>query len=98
MPRYQPTPIDTSHIALNDDLKDIAEKLAKNTHDNWALQRKSEGWTYGASRNDMLKQTPAMVPYEELSEPEKEYDRITSLETIKTVIALGYEIKKSGSI
>ena len=93
MPSYKPSPIDTSNIALSDDIKAIAEQLAKNTHENWALQRMKEGWTYGPKRDDSLKQTPVMLPYEELSESEKEYDRITSLETLKTIIALGYELR-----
>ena len=94
MSSYNPSPIDTSNIALSDDIKAIAEQLAKNTHENWALQRMKEGWTFGQKRDDILKQTPVMLPYEELSESEKEYDRITSLETLKTIIALGYDVKK----
>jgi len=35
-----------------------------------------------------------LVPYEDLSESEKEYDRKTALETIKAIIALGYRVKK----
>jgi ryanodine receptor 2 len=34
------------------------------------------------------------VPYSELPEAEKEYDRITALETLKTIIKLGYRIEK----
>lgn len=94
MPTYQPQPINTSHIVIDDDINAITELLAKNAHDNWALQRMKEGWSYGPKRDDTLKQTPAMLPYEELPESEKEYDRITSLETLKTIIALGYEIRK----
>lgn len=93
MNTYTPQQIYTSHITHNDDIKTIAEQLAKNTHENWALQRMKEGWSYGPKWDDSLKQTPVMVPYEELSESEKEYDRITSLETLKTIIALGYEIR-----
>ena len=40
------------------------------------------------------KETPCLVPYSELSEEEKEYDRKTAMETIKLIVKLGYRIEK----
>ena len=91
---YNPKPIDTSDITLNDELLALTELLASNTHDVWAAERAKQGWTYGEKRNDELKQTPCFVPYDELPESEKEYDRNTALETLKLIVKLGYEIKK----
>jgi len=91
---YKPTPIDTSNINLPEDLLALAEKLAENTHEVWAQGRIAEGWTYGEERDDATKKHPCLVPYSELPESEKEYDRRTSLETLKCVIKLGYKIKK----
>jgi len=34
------------------------------------------------------------VPYDHLSEEDKDYDRNTAMETIKTIIMLGYSIEK----
>jgi ryanodine receptor 2 len=56
-------------------------------------RRIADGWTKGP-RNDDLKQHPCLVPYEELSEEEKDYDRRTSAETLKFIIAQGYSIVK----
>jgi hypothetical protein len=42
-----------------------------------------------------LKQHPSLVPYEQLPENEKEYDRKTALETVKTLISLGYKKDKA---
>lgn len=53
-----------------------------------------EGWTYGEERNDAKRQHPCLVPYEELTEEEKEYDRNTSVETIKLILKLGFKITK----
>ena len=39
------------------------------------------------------KTTPLLVPYNELAESEKEYDRNTALETIKLIIKMGYRIE-----
>jgi hypothetical protein len=55
----------------------------------------NEGWTYGPVRDDQKRQTPCLVPYEELSEEEKAYDRNTALSTLKFIVALGFEIHKT---
>lgn len=91
---YQPKPIDTSDISLDKELLELTEMIAENTHDVWAVGRINSGWTYGERRDDTLKQTPCLVPYKELPESEKEYDRNTALETLKVIIKLGYRIVK----
>lgn len=90
---YKPAPIDTSDIVLSDDLLKLTEKIAENVHDIWAEGRIKEGWTYGAVRNDAKKETPCLVPYDDLPENEKDFDRNTALETIKLIIKLGYDVK-----
>ena len=91
---YTPQPIDTSGIVLPEELNDLAEKIARNVHEVWSAGRMKDGWTYGEERNDALKEHPCLVPYEELSEIEKEYDRNTSQETIKLIMKLGFKITK----
>ena len=91
---YNPKPIDTSDIILSDDLLVLTEQIANNVHDVWAVGRINAGWTYGEERSDAKKETPCLVPYNELPESEKEYDRNTALETIKLIIKLGYNINK----
>lgn len=89
---YEPAPVDTSGLTLSDGLRDLTELLAKNAHDIWAHQRFAEGWTYGPTRDDIRKEHPCLVPYEELPEAEKAYDRRAAMETVKTLVALGYRI------
>lgn len=91
---YKPEPIDTSEIRLPESISELTEKIAENVHENWSASRIAEGWTYGAQRDDIKKTTPCLVPYSELPEIEKEYDRKTAVETLKLIISLGYEIKK----
>jgi hypothetical protein len=91
---YHPHPIDTSSVRLNENLSTLVEFLAKNTHDNWAAQRMAHGWHYGPKRNDEKKEHPCLVPYEQLSESEKEQDRIAVRELLKMMILLGFRIKK----
>lgn len=89
---YQPAPISTSHITLPPDLIELTEKLAENAHDLWARQRLADGWTLGLRRDDALKQHPCLVPYAELPESEKRYDREAAIGTLKAILALGYRI------
>ena len=42
-----------------------------------------EGWKYGPERNDDRKEHPGLVPYEQLSETEKEIDRGTVVQALK---------------
>lgn len=92
--QYTPQPIDTTAIELPQELMDLAEEMAKNVHEVWAAGRMAEGWIYGEVRDDARKTHPCLVPYEELPESEKEYDRQTAISTLKTVMKLGYEIRK----
>ena len=93
---YKPNPIDTSAIELPADLLELTEQIALNVHENWSAGRIAEGWTYGPCRDDEKKTTPCLVAYSELPEEEKEYDRRTALQTLKTIVALGYTIEKKG--
>lgn len=95
---YKPNPIDTSSIALPGDLLELTEKIAENVHENWSAGRIADGWTYGEKRDDASKTTPCLVPYSELSEEEKDYDRNTALQTLKMILALGYKIEKAGTV
>ena len=89
---YRPCPEDTGSVAVPEELALLTEKLARNTHEVWALGRFRQGWTYGPVRDDGRLQTPCMVPYEDLPEDEKEYDRRTAMETIRLILKLGYKI------
>ena len=90
---YKPEPIDTSKITLTEEYLKLTELLAKNTHEMWAQQRLADGWNYGSQRNDTHKEHPGLVPYEQLPESEKQYDRIISAEVLKAFLALGYKIE-----
>lgn len=93
-PDYQPKPIDTSRVDLPQDLVELRERLAENNHDHWALQRMSDGWRWGPQRDDEARTHPDLVPYADLSDSEKEYDRRTAMETLKAIVALGYAIQR----
>lgn len=91
---YVPQPMDTSDVQLPQELNELVEKMARNVHEVWAQNRISQGWTYGPERNDALKHHPCLVPYEDLPEVEKDYDRDTALGTLKLICKLGFTITK----
>ena len=91
---YKPNPIDTSAVELPAELLELTERIAENVHENWSAGRIAEGWVYGEVRDDAAKTTPCLVPYSELPEEEKEFDRNTAFQTIRLIAALGYKIVK----
>ena len=93
---YTPQPEDLSGVQLPAELEELAELLARNVHEVWAAGRLAEGWTWGPVRDDALKQHPCLVPYEELPEEEKDYDRRTAAGTLKLIVKLGFRISADG--
>ena len=93
---YHPKLLDLKHVVLPEGIEDLREAIAENAHDIWALERQSEGWTYGPKRDDTKLETPDMLPYSQLPESEKQYDRLMAEDTLKLLTALGYKIEKNG--
>ena len=89
---YIPQPLDTKDVNLPKGLENFAEQLAKNVHEVWSAGRMADGWTCGEVRDDVRKTHPCLVPYEQLPESEKEYDRKTATETLKFIVAQGFDI------
>ena len=92
---YTPQPIDTSDVELPEELEQLVERMSENVHDVWAETRIKQGWTYGPERNDEKKTHPCLVPYKDLPDEEKEYDRNTSIGTLKLILKLGFKISNS---
>jgi ryanodine receptor 2 len=89
---YIPQPLNTGEIELSPELLKFTEHIAAHVHEVWAATRIAEGWKYGPKRNDERKEHPCLVPYSELPETEKEYDRKTAIETLKAIGSLGLRI------
>ena len=92
--KYIPLPVDTTNVSLPDGLDSLVEQMSKNSHEIWAESRIRQGWTYGELRNDEFKTHPCLVPFEELPDSEKEYDRKTTIDTLKLIMKLGFKISR----
>ena len=91
---YEPSPIGLDDVELSEDLSELQEAIAENAHEIWAKNRRDQGWSYGPERNDQKKETSDMIPYCNLPETEKLYDREMAMQTLKLVKKLGFEIVK----
>ena len=91
---YVPQPMDTTDVQLPEELNVLVEEMAKNVHEVWAQSRIDQGWSYGSERNDVLKHHPCLIPYEQIPEVEKAYDRDTALGTLKLICKLGFKISR----
>lgn len=94
MKPYVPRPIELSDVELPAELNELREAIAENAHDVWALERQAQGWTYGPKRDDARKETPCMVPYSQLPDSEKKFDRDMAMNTLKLLRKLGYDMVK----
>nr|AWV67093.1 ryanodine receptor [Mythimna separata] len=89
---FVPTPVDTLQITLPSYVEQIRDKLAENIHEMWAMNKIEAGWMYGDQREDLHKIHPCLVPFERLPPVEKRYDIQLAVQTLKTILALGYYI------
>jgi hypothetical protein len=91
---YVPNPMKYDPDSLPEGILVLVEKLAENIHEVWALQKMTEGWSYGPILNPSAKQHPSLKPYPVLDETQKDYDRNTAMATLADLIKNGYEIVK----
>lgn len=88
--KYTPQPVNTSRVRLPNSVMLLAELLSHNAHEVWAQGRIEQGWRWGTARDNDAKLHPDLIPYEALTEQDKQYDRDTSISALKVITALGY--------
>ncbi|MEA3641071.1 MAG: RyR domain-containing protein [Lamprobacter sp.] len=62
------------------------EQLAVVEHGRWAADRWLDGWSYAPTRDNLLKQHPQLIPYQQLSGPMKDLDRF-AVRLVPTLLA-----------
>jgi hypothetical protein len=55
----------------------LLELLAEAEHNGWMVERMLSGWRYGRERDDGKKIHDCLIPYSQLTEEIKDYDRLT---------------------
>ncbi|HEV8612215.1 MAG TPA: RyR domain-containing protein [Gemmatimonadales bacterium] len=73
------------------------ERLAVLEHERWVAERRAAGWSPGPVKDVERKLTPHLVPWEELAEETREYDR----EAVRAIPELlgeaGFEVRRGRS-
>jgi len=87
---YKPAPLDLSAIELNPKTEELVDKLAENTHNVWARERITQGWTYGLSEDTEARRSPHLVQYGDVDDAIKVANRAAASETVKTLLVYGY--------
>ncbi|KAM7538970.1 hypothetical protein Aperf_G00000057777 [Anoplocephala perfoliata] len=90
---YKPQPLDLSAIRLSSRLETLVDELAENTHNIWAKDRISQGWTYGSTEDNTQKRSPHLVPYSEVNASIKKLNRESAADIVKTLLTYGYVIE-----
>ncbi|KTF88694.1 hypothetical protein cypCar_00013265 [Cyprinus carpio] len=92
---FDPVPINTANISLPEKLDYIASKFADHTHEKWSSEKIALGWTVGDKVDDKAKTHPLLKPYKALSEKERETYRYPVKDTLKTMLAMGWNIERT---
>jgi serine phosphatase RsbU (regulator of sigma subunit) len=64
------------------------ETMSRVEHIRWSWEKRLNGWAYGNSKDEIKKTHPSLIPYEQLSESEKQKDR----ELVKLIPAFLHDI------
>ena len=87
---YRIRPVRKGYRATALQLNDSeVETMARVEHLRWSWEKRLNGWTYGRTKDDRTKRHPDLVPYEELTEDEKEKDR----ELVRMIPAILQDIR-----
>jgi class 3 adenylate cyclase/tetratricopeptide (TPR) repeat protein len=70
------------------------EEAAIREHDRWMKDRIRHGWTYAPVRDNLRKLNPLLVPWDQLSEVEKQKDRDTIQNIPRLIEKAGFRVRK----
>jgi hypothetical protein len=68
------------------------ELMAKIEHERFVKERLGKGWRYGHTKDLAKKMSPSLVPWEQLSEEDKEKDRVSVRNIPKLLSMVGFQI------
>ncbi|HEY0404555.1 MAG TPA: TRAFs-binding domain-containing protein [Pyrinomonadaceae bacterium] len=89
----RPAPIETAHISLPDNLRDLIEQLARNLHELRLRAFESGSKRAHKSGARSVRKLASHVAFDELAPAEKEHYYQTASETLKATYALGYRVE-----
>jgi hypothetical protein len=89
-------PKGTAHpVTLTDQEHEI---LARMEHDRWWADKALAGWTHAPDRNDLQLLHPDMIPYEQLSDKIKQWDRNSVIKMIEILDSEGLVVTRTDDL
>ncbi|CAF0782285.1 unnamed protein product, partial [Didymodactylos carnosus] len=88
-PDYLPKAMDFSSITLTREMQDLSEALGENAHELWTRQMKNRLNAIGGGLH------PRLVPYDLLTDKEKQKNRKFYQELVKYLYTFGYRVNKN---
>ena len=76
---------------------DKIEQMAEMEHGRWNVERLRDGWRCGKPKDENLKRHPCIVPWSELPEDIKPFDRNAVKLFPAILVKAGYEIRRLSS-
>jgi len=74
------------------------EILSEKEHERYCREQKMQGWTFGKKRDNNARKNPNLIPYKDLKEEIKEYDR-EAVRVIPMILAQnGFELFKQAEM
>ena len=75
--------------------EDEIEALARAEHRRWCCNRRLAGWRSGSPRDNTAKIHPDLVPWDELDEPTREYDRDPIRNLPRLLASIGFRLERA---
>jgi len=69
----------------------------KASHESWLAEKAASGWKYGPVKNAETKEHPCFVPYEQLSEADKQKDFLFVSTVLAMAMSLGHPLVLNAS-
>ena len=91
--KYTPHPTDVSEVVLSPETEELIRTIAFEMHETQAQELFSMGWHFGDVMSIVDHTHPNLIPYDDLTEIQKERYLDISSYVVKVILALGYEIR-----
>jgi ppGpp synthetase/RelA/SpoT-type nucleotidyltranferase len=78
--------------------RDEIDRMAEMEHGRWVVERLESGWRYGRNRDPEKKQSPFLVPWTELTEEQRDWDRNAGREWPRILAEAGLEIVRNDDV
>lgn len=91
---YNPQPVDTGRIKLNQNYDVTINRFAEHFHDCWAIKKIDQGWVFGTNYDDERKTHPKLKPYHLLDEESKSKYMSPIKENLKVMLYWGWSLEQ----